>query len=66
MKFSDTAFAITKKQAQELRNKRNIFVEETGTRKAVHIALITPIGVRRNDYYDTVQAIITIEDLFKD
>ena len=63
MKFSDSEFAITKKQAQEFRNRRNVFIEETGTKKAVHIALITPIGVKRNEYYDIVQAVVTGEDL---
>ena len=66
MKFSDSEFIITKKLAQELRNKRNVFVEETGTKKAVSIALITPVGVKRNDYYDTIQSIVTAEDILKD
>ena len=66
MKFSDTEFTITKKQAQDFRNKRNVFIDETGAKKTVRIALITPIGVRRNDYYDTVHSIVTAEDLLKD
>jgi AAA+ ATPase superfamily predicted ATPase len=66
MKYSDSELAITKKYAHELRNKRNVFLEETGTKKAVYIALVTPIGVKRNDYYDTVQSIITAEDLIRD
>ena len=65
MKFSDTAFSFTKKQALELRTKRSVFIEETGTRKAVHIALITPFGIKRSDYSDIVQSIVTAEDLFK-
>ena len=66
MKFSDTEFSITKKHAREFRNKRNVFIEETETKKAVHIALITPIGVARNSYYDIVQSIVTVEDLLRD
>ena len=66
MKFSDTEYAITKKHAQEFRNKRNVFIEETGTKKAVHVTLITPIGVMRNSYYDAVQSIVTAEDLLRD
>ena len=66
MKFSDTEFSFTKKQAQELRNKRNVFIEETGTKKAVHIVFITPFGIKRNDYFDMVQSLITAEDLLKD
>jgi len=64
--ITQTRKRCTKKQAQEFRNKRNVFIEETGTKKAVRIALITPVGVRRNDYYDTVQSIVTAEDLFRD
>ena len=66
MKFSETMYSISKKNAQELREKRNVFIEETGTRKAVHIALITPIGIKRNDYYDMVQSIVTVRDLFSE
>ncbi len=66
MKFSDTEFSISKRLANELRVKRNVFIEETGTKKAVQIALITPVSVRRNEYYDTVHAVVTAEDLLKD
>jgi len=66
MKYSDAEFSISKKQAQELRNKRNVFIEETATKKAVHITLITPAGIKRNDYYDMVQSFVTAEDLLKD
>ena len=66
MKYTDVEYSLTKKQAQELRYKRTVFIEETGTKKAVHIALITPIGLRRNDYFDVVQAIVTTVDLLKD
>ena len=66
IKYADTLYAVTKKLVQDLRHKRNVFIEETGTKKAVHIALITPVGVRRNEYYDTVQSVVTIEDLLSD
>jgi len=66
MKYSDTEFSITSKQAHEIRNKRNVFIEETGTKKAVQIAFITPVGIRRNDFFDVVHSIITADDLLKD
>ena len=66
MKYTDAEFSITKKYAQELRNKRIAFIEETGTKKAVQIALITPVGIKRNDYYDIVQAVVTSEGLFRE
>ena len=66
IKFSDAEFSITKKVARELRDKRSIFIEETATKKTVHIALITPIGLKRNTYYDLVQSIVTADDLLRD
>ena len=66
MKFSDSEFSITKKLAHEIRNKRNVFIGETETKKAVHIVLVTPIGLKRNEYFDLVQSVVTATDLFKD
>jgi len=66
MKFSDSEYSITKKTAQELRNKRNVFIEETETKKTVQIALITPFGLKRNDYFDMVHSVVTAEDLMND
>ena len=63
IKYSDTEFSISKKNAHDLRNKRNVFIEETGTKKAVQITLITPVGVKRNEHYDIVHSIVTVEDL---
>jgi hypothetical protein len=63
MKYSDSMLTISKKIAQDIRDKRSIFLQETRTKKAINIALITPIGVKRNDYYDTVNKILTAADL---
>jgi hypothetical protein len=63
MKHSDSELAISKSMAATIRNKRNVFIDESGTRKAVHIALVTPIGLKRNRYYDVAQAVVTMRDL---
>ena len=65
MKFSESAIALTKKTAQEIRDKRSTFIAETETKKAVHIVLITPIGLKRNDYSDLVQSVVTTSDLLR-
>jgi len=65
MKFSDSLFTITKKIAQDIRDKRNVFLEETGTKKAINVSFITPIGVKRNEYYDIVNSIVTAVDLIE-
>jgi AAA+ ATPase superfamily predicted ATPase len=66
MKYSDSDIAITKSMAENLRNKRNAFADETGTKKAVQIALVTPVGVKRTAYYDVAGTVVTMEDLSRD
>ncbi|MDR2610164.1 MAG: ATP-binding protein [Clostridiales Family XIII bacterium] len=63
MKYSDSEIALTKSMAANIRGKRNTFIAESGTKKAVHIALVTPIGLKRNTYYDVAQAVVTMGDL---
>lgn len=48
MKFSESEFTIDKRYAAELRNKRNLFRDITGTRKALLLTLVTTYGVREN------------------
>jgi AAA+ ATPase superfamily predicted ATPase len=63
MKYSDSEIALTKSMAANIRSKRNTFIAESGTKKAVHIVLVTPVGLKRNRYYDVAQAIVTMSDL---
>jgi AAA+ ATPase superfamily predicted ATPase len=63
IKYSDSMFSITKKIAQDIRDKRNIFLEETNTGKSINLTLVTPVGVKRNEYYNIVNSIITAADL---
>jgi hypothetical protein len=65
MKYSDSEVAITKIMAANIRNKRNVFADESGTKKAVQVALVTPIGLKRNTYYDIAQAVVTVDDLLR-
>ena len=39
MKFSEDAFAIDRRYAEALRNKRELFQLDTGTRKALHLSI---------------------------
>ncbi|MDR1544623.1 MAG: ATP-binding protein [Prevotellaceae bacterium] len=64
IKFSDKKFVITKKYDEVLRNKRGAFIEETGTKKAVHLTMLTTYGVERNEYWGNIQSEITMNDLF--
>ncbi len=48
MKFSEGAFSIDKRYAEELRQKRETFRQVTGTRKNLFIAMVTTYGVADN------------------
>ena len=64
MKFSTKAFTITKKYDENLRNKRSVFIEESNTKKSVHITMITTYGVKWNEYWHNIQSEASLDDLF--
>ncbi|MDR2621076.1 MAG: ATP-binding protein, partial [Dysgonamonadaceae bacterium] len=64
MKFSKREFTITKDYDRILRNKMATFAEETQTKKAIHLTLITTYGVKRNEYWGNIQGEIKLDDLF--
>ncbi|MDR3366570.1 MAG: AAA family ATPase [Prevotellaceae bacterium] len=64
MKFANQPFVVDKKYDENLRNKRAVFEQETKTRKAVHLTLITTYGVFHNKYWGDIQSEVTMDDLF--
>lgn len=64
MKWSGDEFAITKSYDRLLRGKLAAFADETSTRKALHLTMVTPHGVRRNAYWGSVQSEVVGDDLF--
>lgn len=65
VKFSINSFTIDKKYAEELRNKRDVFRQESGTRKAIFLTMITTFGVKKNNYADElVQNDLKMDVLF--
>ncbi|MBL0911859.1 MAG: AAA family ATPase [Bacteroidia bacterium] len=50
MKFSINPFTIDKRYAAELRNKIGVFRNETQTRKAVFLTMISTYGVKANEH----------------
>lgn len=65
IKYSLGEYVITKGYAENLRNKIETFRRETGTKKALFLAMITTFGVKQNAYSGSlVQNSITLDDLF--
>ncbi len=66
MKYSNSEFVIAKSYAATLRDKRNIFLEGTRTRKSVFIVMITTYGTRGNQYFDElISRQLTMDTLFE-
>ncbi len=65
MKFSLNTFTIDKRYDVELRNKIAAFREQTGTKKALFLTMVTTFGLTPNEYSGSVvQNSLTMEVLF--
>ena len=63
MKFTEGEYSVGKDEDLALRNRRQVFINETRTRKAVHLVLITTYGLVQNRWSSVYQNVITAEDL---
>lgn len=64
MKWASEEFVIQKKDEVDIRNKVGTLERETGTKKAVHVTMVTTYGVKRNMYYDEIQSEVVLDQLF--
>jgi len=63
-KFSNKPFSLTENDMADIERKMDIFLKETGTKKAIHKTMITANGLVNNAYRNEIQAEITLDDLF--
>jgi AAA+ ATPase superfamily predicted ATPase len=63
MKYSGNLYALDKRGAEGLRERADVFRRETGTRKAVHLTLVTTYGLKENRYSSAFQSTVTMNDL---
>jgi len=64
MKYSANVYAIDKAYDSALGRKIATFAGVTGTRKAIHLTLVTANGLLRNQYSGRVQSEVVLADLF--
>lgn len=64
IKYSKAEFQITSGIDNNLQNKRERFIQETRTRKAVQLTMITTMGLMQNSYAWDIQSVVTMDDLF--
>lgn len=66
IKFSSGLFNLNKKYASELRNKIDVFKQETRTRKSVFLTMITTWGVNQNIHsIGLIQNDLKMDELFR-
>ena len=64
IKYSKNRFTIDADYDEILMNKVERLREESNTKKSIHIALITTAGLTRNQYYNDIQNVIEVSQLF--
>jgi len=65
MKFSESAFTIDRRCAEELGRKLDVFRRATDTRKNVFLTMVTTLGVTGNACSrELVTSSLTLDDLF--
>ena len=66
MKFASTEYEIKDSEDRQARERKELFRENTGTRKAVHLTYVTTYGLKRNKHSGIVQSEVTLDDLFRE
>ena len=64
MKYTDKPFAVDADCERGLLQKRALFREESGTRNAVHIVLVSANGLAAGTHAGVAVATVTTDDLF--
>ena len=65
MKYTDELFVIDSEYSKNLIHKTELFRTETGTKKALHVTLVSVNGLKKNEYLYVVQNVISGDALFK-
>ena len=65
IKFTRKTFVIDRGYNEKLQNKLDTFIEETSSKKSIHLTFITANGLAENNYSGIVQNVITLADLFQ-
>lgn len=64
MKFTNKPFAITAEYAQRMMERRDTFREVTGTKKSLHLTMVTSAGLVHNAGWQNINSEVNVDDLF--
>ena len=65
MKFVNQPYVISSNYAMWLIKRRELFKQVTGTRKTIHLTMVTSYGVEHNAAWQNIQSEVTMDDLFQ-
>lgn len=65
MKFSDSAYSITKDYENKLRTKLSVFREETRTTKSILLTMVTTYGITMGIHSGIITNEVCMNDLFE-
>jgi AAA+ ATPase superfamily predicted ATPase len=66
IKYTMQPFEITKKYANQLSIKMDVFKNVTRTKKQIFFVMISANGLKKNMYSEMIDGVVTLADLFKD
>lgn len=66
MKFTDAPFKVDRAYREKLRNKKEKYREETGTKWPIHIVMVSVNGLVGGQYSDEIYQLVGLDDLFRD
>lgn len=64
MKYTNAPYTVTEDEDMKLRNRKAVFIRESGTTKSVLTTLVTTYGLTPGGYSDDVPCQVTMKDLF--
>lgn len=64
MKYTNAPYTLSEEEDLKLRNRRAIFIKESGTTKSVLTTMITTYGLTPGGYSDDIHCQVTMKDLF--
>jgi len=64
IKYTEKQYVIDKDYSKQLRNKEDVFVSITKTKKQIFLTMVAANGVKENAYYDVLNGVVTSRDFF--
>lgn len=65
MKYVSVPYSVSKDEHEKIVTRIEAYRRRFGKSKTIHLTLVTPVGLARNDYAWSVQSVITLDDLFR-